>query len=155
MPHAALCVSRPNADWIAKLDLNGFNAARSIVCVETTSTLKSCSYRKVSMPHAALCVSRQEEIYRLEEIIESFNAARSIVCVETVVVAVHAGEFHAFQCRTQHCVCRDMMRCIPSAICSMFQCRTQHCVCRDPRYYGYRTGSLAFQCRTQHCVCRD
>ena len=50
------------------------------------------------MPHAALCVSRL--IFRNRH-----------VCGEP------------FQCRTQHCVCRDCGE--------PFQCRTQHCVCRD------------------------
>ena len=35
MPHAALCVSRPEAAILMLQKENGFNAARSIVCVET------------------------------------------------------------------------------------------------------------------------
>ena len=59
MPHAALCVSRhKNLDGIIHI-LWGFNAARSIVCVETA------------------------KLGLLAEIVHSFNAARSIVCVET------------------------------------------------------------------------
>ena len=36
-----------------------------------------------------------------------------------------------------------------------FQCRTQHCVCRDDISTGYIDYRYVFQCRTQHCVCRD
>ena len=35
------------------------------------------------------------------------NAARSIVCVETWHDAIFASGREVFQCRTQHCVCRD------------------------------------------------
>ena len=35
------------------------------------------------------------------------NAARSIVCVGTVLKIVKTEDFK-FQCRTQHCVCRDI-----------------------------------------------
>ena len=37
----------------------------------------------------------------------------------------------------------------------MFQCRTQHCVCRDKKLSMQWQKLLLFQCRTQHCVCRD
>ena len=37
----------------------------------------------------------------------SFNAARSIVCVETVGKSGNVRCLREFQCRTQHCVCRD------------------------------------------------
>ena len=59
------------------------NAARSIVCVETVTLLGTIPKSGVSMPHAALCVSRQAGRMGLEW-------KRSV-----------------FQCRTQHCVCRD------------------------------------------------
>ena len=84
------------------------NAARSIVCVETTNMIQfvrilsmfQCrrqhcvcrdsgrSYANrnvsiVSMPHAALCVSRQRTVVCESECEYCFNAARSIVCVET------------------------------------------------------------------------
>ena len=39
--------------------------------------------------------------------IGGFNAARSIVCVETAVLPKESPEKVRFQCRTQHCVCRD------------------------------------------------
>ena len=60
------------------------NAARSIVCVETPP----CSTR----------YSRR---------LGSFNAARSIVCVETPSRLLPRKGTPLFQCRTQHCVCRD------------------------------------------------
>ena len=60
-----------------------FNAARSIVCVETSKSLRHGGERL------------------------SFNAARSIVCVETVLAMTGEDEEFGFQCRTQHCVCRD------------------------------------------------
>ena len=37
----------------------------------------------------------------------SFNAARSIVCVETIEVDGYTSRSFPFQCRTQHCMCRD------------------------------------------------
>ena len=82
------------------------------------------------MPHAALCVSRQ--LFRILAIMRK-----------------------VFQCRTQHCVCRDHTKHSDYSPYTMFQCRTQHCVCRD---FTARLGSgfiPEFQCRTQHCVCRD
>ena len=105
MPHAALCVSRRRycqparkqplfqcrtqhcvcRDFQKKKKENPvfcFNAARSIVCVETLLDPTLVFRLKVSMPHAALCVSRLNE---------------PMVC----------RDFAEFQCRTQHCVCRD------------------------------------------------
>ena len=63
--------------------ITGFNAARSIVCVETRVEF-----------WRFLCQT-------------CFNAARSIVCVETVLAMTGEDEEFGFQCRTQHCVCRD------------------------------------------------
>ena len=84
-----------------------------------------------------------------------------------------------FQCRTQHCVCRDGKRLSLGSLLTQFQCRTQHCVCRDnffqirntppQRFNAARSivcvethaeweapvPPASFQCRTQHCVCRD
>ena len=37
----------------------------------------------------------------------SFNAARSIVCVGTTTKIINKFGCVLFQCRTQHCVCRD------------------------------------------------
>ena len=131
------------------------------------------------MPHAALCVSRLQSKSLPSLFLWRFNAARSIVCVETETVNDDYYKLK-FQCRTQHCVCRDEKQCdrqshrnsvsMPhAALCvsrrviyvtsgpaaEAFQCRTQHCVCRDCR--SDRTATLYrwFQCRTQHCVCRD
>ena len=82
------------------------NAARSIVCVGTLLYYWEVIIMFVSMPHAALCVSGHEA--NIEEL-------RRMM----------------FQCRTQHCVCRDDKVAIPSDMPKEFQCRTQHCVCRD------------------------
>ena len=61
----------------------------------------------VSMPHAALCVSRLPRDCSQSHEMFRFNAARSIVCVETILVADYNMSGTQFQCRTQHCVCRD------------------------------------------------
>ena len=61
------------------------NAARSIVCVET----RACGEQRA----ADL----------------GFNAARSIVCVETRSSWRTSSSTSRFQCRTQHCVCRDVL----------------------------------------------
>ena len=132
------------------------------------------------------------------------NAARSIVCVETSYPRKFNVGRGRFQCRTQHCVCRDKNERYYGRDIVVFQCRTQHCVCRDTaRESVMRMASLCFnaarsivcvettenlsmwlgkvcfnaarsivcvetvlamtgedeefgfQCRTQHCVCRD
>ena len=59
------------------------------------------------------------------------NAARSIVCVETSSVPFATRRSKRFQCRTQHCVCRDYTSWHALMKITPFQCRTQHCVCRD------------------------
>ena len=109
-----------------------FNAARSIVCVETKElpdgsvvrerfqcrtqhcvcrdhAVRTCGRNVllVSMPHAALCVSRQTARKSLTSHERCFNAARSIVCVETPLLLAQRFRLQPFQCRTQHCVCRD------------------------------------------------
>ena len=86
------------------------NAARSIVCVETKAG--SSSHRVCDC---------------------GFNAARSIVCVETQVRKLFRLGGTKFQCRTQHCVCRDTFNDQTVRLYASFQCRTQHCVCRDIR----------------------
>ena len=63
MPHAALCVSRHSERLRHPQQIRRFNAARSIVCVET----RACGEQRA----ADL----------------GFNAARSIVCVETLCPA--------------------------------------------------------------------
>ena len=156
MPHAALCVSRPSCIGVWPQPRSRFNAARSIVCVETIiNAMQSEGYSRfqcrtqhcvcrdtsmhslaeafvtfqcrtqhcvcrdesvferrfsimeVSMPHAALCVSRPPAWGDVNDAEEGFNAARSIVCVETAHVAPRLADEFLFQCRTQHCVCRD------------------------------------------------
>ena len=80
------CVCRDRRSGCRRVLIRGFNAARSIVCVETASTtLTSCRLR-------------------------GFNAARSIVCVETEAIRQFVHKTKLFQCRTQHCVCWDMIR---------------------------------------------
>ena len=107
------------------------NAARSIVCVETPLVKFFVVGMCVSMPHAALCVSRRLRILLFHWKIRCFNAARSIVCVETSTKSLKSAVSTLFQCRTQHCVCRDaQLRSIQITL-EEFQCRTQHCVCRD------------------------
>ena len=108
------------------------------------------------------------------------NAARSIVCVETSYPRKFNVGRGRFQCRTQHCVCRDKNERYYGRDIVVFQCRTQHCVCRDmidvwtenDTLVGFNAARsivcvetimryfkvpvvMSFQCRTQHCVCRD
>ena len=83
------------------------------------------------------------------------NAARSIVCVGTRWKKWYQQEAEAFQCRTQHCVCRDITSPSGKRATLGFQCRTQHCVCRDEEIIQSTVTKATFQCRTQHCVCRD
>ena len=59
------------------------------------------------MPHAALCVLGQYFTPALLMSGKSFNAARSIVCVGTMLTKFVIRLECMFQCRTQHCVCRD------------------------------------------------
>ena len=88
MPHAALCVSRHGTMQSLRLDVKCFNAARSIVCVETfINKVHIRDGRAVSMPHAALCVSRPRSACLMKRPSSRFNAARSIVCVETLCPA--------------------------------------------------------------------
>ena len=99
------------------------------VCRDFCGMDSSCQHQ-VSMPHATLCVSghtlRRQNLFAL-----CFNAARSIVCVGTRYPIYLQLQILKFQCRTQHCVCRDMDDLHNTTTCYMFQCRTQHCVCRD------------------------
>ena len=83
MPHAALCVSGPARSRFVVCGWRCFNAARSIVCVETCSSPVSVRWQT------------------------GFNAARSIVCVGTTIENLTIDVSQVFQCRTQHCVCRD------------------------------------------------
>ena len=83
------------------------------------------------------------------------NAARSIVCVGTMKKPYDYQKDYTFQCRTQHCMCRDNHEEGFGYVCLLFQCRTQHCVCWDLEINQDMSGDAWFQCRTQHCVCRD
>ena len=111
MPHAALYVSRLRKENNYVHQLFCFNAARSIVCVETGHyTLSQTEFvvsmphaalyvsrhgaakclafcENVSMPHAALYVSRPRRPLSGRRGRSGFNAARSIVCVETLCPA--------------------------------------------------------------------
>ena len=84
------------------------------------------------MPHAALCVSRHECLFN--------------------------GDYDdfMFQCRTQHCVCRDAeggLSWNPLLIVSMPHAAL--CVSRQEQIQSVLCLRHEFQCRTQHCVCRD
>ena len=78
------CVCRDEDGSRACDGLAGFNAARSIVCVETD--LHKCTTLRVEGFNAArsiVCVETSGAISRNEAAV-GFNAARSIVCVETI-----------------------------------------------------------------------
>ena len=60
----------------------GFNAARSIMCVGTVLDSAISTISTVSMPHAALCMLGQFRI-SFPSTPCGFNAARSIMCVGT------------------------------------------------------------------------
>ena len=76
------CVCRDTKSAFARGRLASFNAARSIVCVGTKIWVALQVTSRVSMPHAALCVSG-------------------------LSVRFSGTQSQRFQCRTQHCVCRD------------------------------------------------
>ncbi len=100
-----VCVETSSLVETMRFVIFRFNAARSIVCVETCRGNRRRSNFRVSMPHAALCV-----LGRIAAIVAAgwwrFNAARSIVCVGTHCRDC-CSRMVAFQCRTQHCVCWD------------------------------------------------
>ena len=52
-----VCVEIAKLGLLAEI-VHSFNAARSIVCVETRTEVALVMVSRVSMPHAALCVSR-------------------------------------------------------------------------------------------------
>ena len=154
------------------------NAARSIVCVGTFNIEPGHAIMEVSMPHAALCVSGPRTRKNLPQRVV-VSMPHAALCVSGRWTRSIPWKQYLFQCRTQHCVCRDNMsgthyfRLSPvsmphAALCVSglgkvtknlvsfsFQCRTQHCVCRDPHNTKFGVVSCGFQCRTQHCVCRD
>ena len=154
MPHAALCVSRRRQKYHSNRGGLRFNAARSIVCVETITSLSKTQQLFVSMPHAALCVSRPWQ-YSCSSLVLLVSMPHAALCVsrpqsrrrtryQRVVSMPHAAlcvsrhkpylylvDWRWFQCRTQHCVCRDLESTVMNWQRLSFQCRTQHCVCRD------------------------
>ena len=107
MPHAALCVSRRTRNAFVSSSPHCFNAARSIVCVETVVAESIKFSKRVSMPHAALCVSRRSR--------PDFLVGGMMVSMPHAALCVSRPEeidfdpkvVYVFQCRTQHCVCRD------------------------------------------------
>ena len=129
MPHAALCVS-----------------GQATVRRPMRSNI-------VSMPHAALCVSGQE--VSSDIFINEVSMPHAALCVSGLNLSQREMARTKFQCRTQHCVCRDLDRIIVRTRSKLFQCRTQHCVCRDEEAVDKLLLEIEFQCRTQHCVCRD
>ena len=106
------------------------------------------------------------------------NTARSIVCVGTRWKKWYQQEAEAFQCRTQHCVCRDGVRKAASSRATSFNA-ARSIVCVGTNYHddnnegsnvsmphaalcvsgrdAYRgcVVDITFQCRTRHYVCRD
>ena len=59
-----------------------------------------------------------------------------------------------FQCRTQHCVCRDGYDQAFGDRCTVSMPHAALCVSRRG-FSVHRACHWRFQCRTQHCVCRD
>ena len=106
MPHAALCVSRQVGLSIRTRLLMFQCRTQHCVCRDDSFWRRAVALH-VSMPHAALCVSRPVRYMNSYMKIWSFNAARSIVCVETIKQLGTVTLSGTFQCRTQHCVCRD------------------------------------------------
>ena len=139
MPHAALCVSRHNhfisletltvcfnaARSIVCVETcsspvsvrwqTGFNAARSIVCVETSNLRRKIVRGSVSMPHAALCVSRPREINCFVAKC-GVSMPHAALCVSRRVVVDEdsvVGEVsmpHAALCVSRHCVPQPLSR---------------------------------------------
>ena len=81
------CVCRDLMNFHALCRLASFNAARSIVCVETQ--LRANEIWKLNSFNAArsiVCVETRVEV-DIDNACNCFNAARSIVCVETLCPA--------------------------------------------------------------------
>ena len=134
MPHAALCVSRLGG-MIMKIEIintfqcrtqhcvcrdtkdllwhmpkvSRFNAARSIVCVETAHEISPFVGGKLFQCRTQHCVCRD---MNTNSIAEAFS----------------------FQCRTQHCVCRDPIIFVSKAVRKQVSmphaalCVSRHCV---------------------------
>ena len=134
---------------------NRFNAARSIVCVETEMQREQKLENVLFQCRTQHCVCRDFAMLLALAVIICFNAARSIVCVETSICQLfflHTICFNA--ARSIVCV-ETTHECLRSRLSCKFQCRTQHCVCRDHTMTMLSPMTLQFQYRTQHCVCRD
>ena len=86
------CVCRDTSCIAIGVFLSRFNAARSIVCVGTC--WRRCHHFRLSC----------------------FNAARSIVCVGTGMIDIYHTLSLKFQCRRQHCVCRDLETFLPQEV---------------------------------------
>ena len=126
------CVCRDLMNFHALCRLASFNAARSIVCVETQ--LRANEIWKLNSFNAArsiVCVETRVEV-DIDNACNCFNAARSIVCVETSVERFSRAFINVVSMpHAALCVSRPPKHPIRDAKVPMFQCRTQHCVCRD------------------------
>ena len=122
--HCVLGPTFPNAPITGQMR---FNAARSIVCVGTSKEIRILVDAAVSMPHAALCVLGLRTIrgFPHEEKVSMPHAA---LCVLGPAKRSASSLMPQFQCRTQHCMCRDNHEEGFGYVCLLFQCRTQHCV---------------------------
>ena len=116
MPHAALCVSRPQVQETRQEEESRFNAARSIVCVETTSLrLLPRLVKSFNAARSIVCVETGE-VQTSHLYVGCFNAARSIVCVETVDRKCPLERHdrvsmpHAALCVSRHCVPQPLSR---------------------------------------------
>ena len=162
-----------------RADMQGFQCrTQHCVCRDVEYSEHRVSAPGVSMPHAALCVSRPGASISLLSL-RRVSMPHAALCVSRPSLSGTKCRSAVFQCRTQHCVCRDMYESTELELWIAFQCRTQHCVCRDMKQntinmtphdvsmphaalcvsrrstQRFRRALGAFQCRTQHCVCRD
>ena len=83
-----------------------FNAARSIVCVGTRKTCQQrCAFERFNAARSIVCVgTHYDQISRLRPPVSMPHAA---LCVSGLLLATMTITYSMFQCRTQHCVCRD------------------------------------------------
>ena len=157
-----------------------FNAARSIVCVETRVRFRT-GHRAgcFNAARSIVCVGTETQVVSKFGV-ACFNAARSIVCVGTRRLISTPKSSSWFQCRTQHCVCRDspmtgrrIFRSYVSMPHAALCVSGRPADAQDADFFGVSMPHAAlcvsghkpkglgafkhivFQCRTQHCVCRD
>ena len=179
IPHAALYVSGPDGRSGISKKLKRFNAARSIVCVETASGRPRVRGQQVSMPHAALCVSGPlSPAATISKMLVSMPHAA--LCVSGLnALLKNSNKKEVSMPHAALCVSGPRAGALPAGL-SRFQCRTRHYVCRDSTArQAPRSGRssfnaargimcvgttvslspnsriLGFQCRTRHYVCRD